>query len=756
MENNKDSIFIKEKKRCDYTIKYVNKTLNNYIQNKIVLDENLESTFKRLSSDSSQDYVDILAKVGIQKNMDIKIKELYKAKTKPYFARIDFSEYGKNNCENHYIGKLSLMRDEDQEVIIVDWRAPVANLYYEERLGEVNYNCPEGNIKGELRLKRQIIINEGKLESVFDIDITTNDDFLQQHLGANSNDRLKEIVSTIQTEQNKIIRADMWKPLIVQGAAGSGKTTIALHRIAYLIYTYDKKFEPENFMILAPTKFFLNYISEILPDLGVDKVKQTTFEDISMGLLRKKFKIKDPNEKLSNYINSSSSLSKQSNLYLEISNFKSSFRFKQTIDLYLKEIEDNFIPKEDFKLANNIILTYEYINNLFLTEYKRLSFVERISEIKKHLNINLKKIKNSLIEKLELKYTLKVNKIKDENKIDDNVRSRIRYLIEEKETKLSQIEKLSKTNIKNYTNKIKPLKPWEYYKKVLIRTDIIEKIISNEDFIKSFVNNSSSFNIKKEIDIEDIAPILYIKYKIYGIEDKIPVKHIVIDEAQDFSVFQFYILKNIIKDSSFTILGDICQGIYSYRGTSDWQNIKDNVFGTKKCEIMYLEQCYRTTVEIMNVANGVIKNLKNEDFKLAKPVIRHGENVKYIKADSINKTVKSITRNIQSSLEKDYKLIAIICKTLEECEKFYILLKNYFDNIYILTGKEEEYFGGIVIIPVYLAKGLEFDIVFISNANFDVYRPDENLEIKLLYVAITRAMHELYIYYNDNLTNLLT
>jgi DNA helicase-2/ATP-dependent DNA helicase PcrA len=188
---------------------------------------------------------------------------------------------------------MCLTRDEDQKLIIVDWRAPIANMYYESRLGDASYQCPDGKISGTLSLKRQFSIEKGRLEEIFDIDITTNDQFLQSYLGASADNRLKDIVSTIQAEQNRVIRANMERPLIVQGVAGSGKTTIALHRIAYLIYNYGKSFVPENFMIIAPNRLFLNYISEVLPELGVERVKQTTFEDFAREVIHEKYQIKD-------------------------------------------------------------------------------------------------------------------------------------------------------------------------------------------------------------------------------------------------------------------------------------------------------------------------------------------------------------------------------------------------------------------------------------------------------------------------------
>jgi DNA helicase-2/ATP-dependent DNA helicase PcrA len=304
------------------------------------------------------------------------------ARSKPYFARVDFKEKEKDSSEKFYIGKMALIREEDQELIIIDWRAPVANLYYEERLGDAHYYSPEGNMEGQLLLKRQFSINEGKLEEMFDIDITTNDEFLQASLGANADNRLKEIVSTIQAEQNRVIRADMWKPLIVQGAAGGGKTTIALHRIAYLIYTMQKNFKPENFMIIAPSKLFLNYISEVLPELGVEKTKQTTYEEFAFNVIGQKFKVNDSNQKLIQFVEINKTAAEQSynELLKKQSELKCSMAFKEIIDKYIETIENDFIPKENFTLAGRTILSYEEIDRLFIKEYRKHPIIKRIDE----------------------------------------------------------------------------------------------------------------------------------------------------------------------------------------------------------------------------------------------------------------------------------------------------------------------------------------------------------------------------------------
>lgn len=257
-----------------------------------------EAEIENALSGANMNYdLENIASAKVLESQIKKLSDIKNIKDKPYFARMDFKENTKK-LEKFYIGKISILDNKTSYPIIVDWRAPIANLYYEGKIGKGEYEALGEKVEGEILLKRQYIIENGKLKKYVNINVTGNDELLGNALEEKADDRLKNIVATIQDEQNKIIRADISSPLIVQGVAGSGKTTIALHRIAYLIYNYEKEFKPEEFMIIAPTKFFLNYISNILPDLGVNDVKQCTFEDFAYDVIGKKLKISDNNEKL--------------------------------------------------------------------------------------------------------------------------------------------------------------------------------------------------------------------------------------------------------------------------------------------------------------------------------------------------------------------------------------------------------------------------------------------------------------------------
>lgn len=644
------------------------------------------------------------------------------------------------------------------EQVVIDWRAPIADLYYEGRLGEAEYNCPAGKIHGEIKLKRQYFFKNGDLQDVMDIDITTNDEMLQPFLSANSDTRLKNIISTIQAEQNKIIRADMWQPLVVQGVAGSGKTTIALHRIAYLIYNYDKNFFPEEFLIIAPNKFFLNYISNVLPDLGVDRVGQSTYEEIAFDVIGSEFEIEEPNNKLARIIdnNKSEKEKKMCEIIIESSKYKSSIRFKNLLDEYLYEVEKRFVPEDDFKVGKYVFMKREDIEHLFYREYSNLPFCRRMEEISKHLKSAVTMRSGQILKDIEEERDYKIAKIKMDEPNEQIRLSLIRDAYKEAENLSKEVTKNVKKNVQKYmssTNKV--LEPIKYYKEFMdVYIDTLAKGRISDEEIKYIKTSFADAQRKGKIEMEDLAPLMYIKYMVHGIKTKFELKHIVIDEAQDFSEFQFYIFKKIVKSNSLTILGDLAQGIYFYRGTNNWQKTMSIVFGDGiDPTYLTLKKTYRTTEEIMNVANKVISHIMDKlNCPPGEPVMKNGAPVIVKHFENEEKMVEQIKERLKEYKEKGFSNIALICKTVEDCIKLKEQLQD--EEIHIISSKDSEYAGGINIVPSYLSKGLEFDAVIITNADVHNYT-DSEVDTKLLYVCITRAMNTLEIYHIDELTKLL-
>lgn len=681
-----------------------------------------------------------------------KLKELQKMKQKPYFARLDFKEKNEQE-EKLYIGKLSLIDNDTHKPIIIDWRAPIANLYYDGRIGKAEYKCLNEVIEGDILLKRQFIIENGKLEKYSDIDLTTNDELLQEALGQNADSRLKNIVSTIQGEQNKIIRANMFKPLIVQGVAGSGKTTIALHRIAYLIYNYEKEFNPDEFMIIAPNRFFLNYISEILPDLGVENVKQYTFEDFAYEVIGEKLKITDENEKLVQIVNDKNCKNKE--ILINESKFKSSINFKKIIDTFLMELEESFLPVEDFCIENHTIMKYDIIQNLFKNKYSKNNFVERILKIKTDLIFSIKKESQMIIEKIKNERTKKIENLYNRNLDENEIRTERIKIFEEKEKILKILETKPEKLVDKYIKSIKRKKGIDYYYDFM--KNYIPKIEIDEELKAYIVNNTLSNLKKKNITYEDLAPIIYLEYKINGSKISGKLSHIVIDEAQDYGEFQFDVLKTVLNSTSMTILGDLSQGIHYYRGIENWNRFMEVEFKDENVEFRVLSKTYRTTKEIMNLANSVISKLpeyEKESIVLGEPVIDVKNCINICKCENKIEIINNIKQRINEYKNAKYKSIAIIGKSKEECEYIYKELNKTSKDVNLIKDKDAEYNAGISIVPSYLAKGLEFDCVIIFNANEENYKLN-SLDIKILYVVITRAMSKLDIFFTNTKSKLL-
>ena len=746
--NLKEDEYLREKQKLKKTKEYIEREVKES-------EERLERGFDDYDFD---DYADDYMKAALKDRFTQRIKTLKMIKPKPYFARVDFVENGSEKRDAFYLGKTFITDHETLEQVVIDWRAPVADLYYEGRLGDAEYECPAGTIEGEIKLKRQYFFDgNGELENAMDIDITTNDEMLQPFLSANSDTRLKNIIATIQSEQNKIIRANMWRPLVVQGVAGSGKTTIALHRIAYLIYNYDKNFFPEEFLIIAPNKFFLNYISNVLPDLGVDRVQQLTYEEIAFDVIGKEYKIEDPNKKLSLLIdnNKTEKEKERDEIIIKASALKSSIRYKNIIDEYIYEIEKRFVPDQDFKICNYIFMKRDEILRLFCREYSNLALCRRIDEIKKHLYNSVTMASGKILREIEEDRQYKIKKIRFENENEEIQRAEIRTLYDETDKVIKAITKDAKKYVNDFFKENKVLEPLQYYREFLdyYFEDISKNRVPDEQ-IKYIKKSFANVQRVGKIEMEDIAPLMYLKYMIHGIKTKFELKHIVVDEAQDFSEFQFYIFKKIVKSNSLTILGDLSQGIYFYRGTTNWQKTMSIVFGEDTdLEYLTLKKTYRTTEEIMNAANHVISHMIEKlNCPLGEPVMKNGEPVTIKKFDTEEDMVKQIVSRLTEFENKNFKNVAIICKTVEDCEKMKKTIGR--DDVHIISDKDSEYNGGISVVPSYLSKGLEFDAVIITNADTFNYTKSE-VDTKLLYVCITRAMNTLDIYHVDELTELL-
>ncbi|HEU4962930.1 MAG TPA: RNA polymerase recycling motor HelD [Bacilli bacterium] len=732
------------------------KTYIDFVLHQGELDEadyrqQIKEAYLRLNSlDGSEGYIALLTSVQFFETTKQNIYQLQRVQSKPYFCRIDVKPENYDAVQPLYIGKASLFRPDTQEPIIVDWRSPIANVYYEGRIGEISYETETGTERGELFRKRQYTIERGELVDFQDIDITTRDELLQGSLGGSADSRLKDIVSTIQEEQNRVIRADMYRPMIVQGAAGSGKTTIALHRIAYLIYTYGDKFNSDQFMILAPHQLFLKYIADVLPELGVEAVNQSTYLDFVHGCLGKKLKLIDPNEKLFTFLEGTGPVEQLKFVSL----FKGSVTYKQLIDRYLDGLTEQMVPQQDCKLGKRMIATAADVDKMFRFDYARLPVYKRVEKIRKILQDRLKTMKKDLHESLVNTYDEKIDQAIYGIKDPEKRRAKVSHWMAKKEERLQELEKRAKTLVKDYMSAFPKQTLPAHYREFLQDEELLGTELSAEETL--FLQKHSLGLLEaKKMEIEDTAALLYLQHKLYGFKEAFKIRNLVIDEAQDYSVFQLIALQEVLGTEMFTILGDLSQGIHSYRGVQSWDEVMRTVFPSGTCNYLVLEQSYRTTVEIMNLANRVIVHSNTPGLVLAKPVVRHGEEPRQAVFAELDDLIEQVLADVERVRGEGYGSIAVIGKTMAECKRIKKLLDRHQTSltVHVLDEKEDYSGADLVIVPSYVVKGLEFDAVFILSLE-EMYTPEE-LDVKLLYVAMTRPLHRLFVYSMQGYTGLL-
>ena len=552
----------------------------------------------------------------------------------------------------------------------------------------------------------------------------SNDELLKPYLSVNADNKMKIIIASIQKEQNDIIRKPSDMNLIVQGVAGSGKTSVALHRIAYLIYLLGNKVSSDQFLILGPNDYFLNYVSSILPDLETSPVDQKTLIDYTSDYLEEKINLKDEFEQ--NDIVQSIEMMKK------IQAFKSSLEYRNLIGKFLNNYMNNQLVENDFVVNGECVFKKEYVMDILS------SFIDGVPNFNRAYLVLSTKLKDNLFEIYD-SIRKKNKQIYSKLPIDSEERKK---MINKSSELYNILKKDGCKLLKKYIKDIN-LNATKIYMKFILELGNLESTLTDKEILY-LQKYSLSYLQKKKICFEDIPALLYIKYKMT--KKKSDYKYIIIDEAQDYGMFHFAALKEINNYSNFAIYGDLAQSIYSYRSIDSWDDVNNLVFD-KKCEILNLRKSYRTTMEITENANKILEKI---NLNAATPVIRHGVDVSYAnEANNINYLISKIN---EFKL-KEYKTIAIICKEENEAKKLNkILQKNGINSRYI-SNKDSEYSGGIFVLTSSSSKGLEFDAVIIKDASKDIYMSESDVDMHLLYVASTRALHELEILYDNDITS---
>lgn len=625
-----------------------------------------------------------------------------------YFARVDFEEDGE--VTPAYLG-IATLKD-GNEFYIYDWRAPIASPFYDSEVGPASYKLPNGEmIEGKVTLKRQYKIENDQILEIFDTNTQVVDEVLSRLLTATGSTKMKNIVSTIQKEQNKIIRKQDVDILAVQGPAGSGKTSVALHRIAYLLYSDKENLSRNNMLILSPNDTFSNYISDVLPQMGEDNVFQTTFYEYVQSYL-KEFKTKNDMNKV------------YEELYLnEKTPFYNSIKFKFWPG-YISLIE-TFIESRKYKLFS--------IENDIVLDGINLAGAEFL---KRFVDNNLKNSDLSLYEQAKL--------------VNEKILSIAGVKLLGHEKTRAKLNKLLQTNLKKitaksvYTDLYSSLDNFTGLVQTVyneLGTPKADKLLLKE--LKEVFDYTKDGIEKGLLSYEDVMPYLYLKERMLGVVEQHGIRQVIIDEAQDYSLIQYKILSSVFKRAQITLVGDTNQSLMPFVNYNDYESIIklfQSGRASAKAETQYLSRTYRSTMEINNFASMVIgQNVLNSRAQLD----RHGEDVKVIKDDG-NKMIADAIE-----LKNKYNTVAIIYKTEKECKELQkkILKSEYKDNfIFMVDGENDFTTKKVMVMPLYIAKGLEFDAVMVPKVNEDNFNKTHK---KLFYVAVTRAMNELRIYYDD-------
>lgn len=648
----------------------------------------------------------------------------------PYFARMDFQEEGEETAEKYYIG-ISNLINEDFDFLIYDWRAPVSSMFYDYEIGEAYYKCPDGIINGKISMKRQYKIHDGEIEYMFDSNIKIDDEVLQDILSKSSDNKMKAIVTTIQREQNKAIRNEKYKNLIVQGPAGSGKTSVALHRIAYLLYKHRDTITAKNIVIFSPNNIFNDYISNVLPQLGEDNMLQTTFKEYMHDVLKDVAGKEDYCEVMENIFGDESEQAYP--IRVKSLRFKSSVEFVKLLRVYIEYLETMDRGFEDITLRGKTIISAEEMKELLYKDYVNLPLKRKLEKLKQRILYLLEPYERALV-----------------NKAMTEVEESGEYLEQDEIVKLSRA--LVSREIKAIVNEVEEKTKFDLmdcYKAFYEDIEVFLKM-ANIKYDNESIEEIKKYTLEnlegKKINYEDQIALLFIRSSVGGIPKTEEVKYVIIDEAQDYTPLQYEVFNQLFNKANKTILGDISQSINPYMNMGSYSNVVD-ILKPEDTSIINLTKSYRSTMEITKFSRRILSEEIHDEY-----VERMGECPKltgFISEEDIN---KRIVEKVKVYKEQGHNSIGIITKNAQEAKGVYNYLKDKL-NVKIIVSEDDEYENDILVIPAYLAKGLEFDVVMIYNASDLRYKDEEDR--LLLYTACTRALHVLEVFYMGKASSLI-
>jgi len=676
---------------------------------------------------------------------DRQLKLLERLRFSPYFGRIDFFEEGEEAAETVYLGVASLMDEQDENFLIYDWRAPISSLYYDYPPGPAHYQTPEGIIRGEMTVKRQFIIRASKIKGMFDTGVTIGDEMLQEVLGNNASTQMKSIVATIQREQNAIIRNERSKYVMVQGVAGSGKTSAAMQRVAYLLYRYRGTLKSENIMLFSPNPLFNSYVATVLPELGEENMQQSTFQEYLYSRLGKEFDVEDPFDQMEYLLSSQN----EPDYHTRINGirFKASMEFKKMIDEFVDKLASHGMIFKGLSFKGNIIISQREIHQYFYSFDHDISIPNRLQLVKEKLLRELKHAVKRERSKSWVEDEIQYLDKEDYQEAFKQLQAKKGYTdktfddFEWEQRLLSEM--ILKKHFKPLFTSVKKLKfidmPALY---IGLFTDEIQNDQLPENWSAICQQTAGKVN-NGYIPYEDATPYVYMQDLIKGRSSNTSIRHIFIDEAQDYTPIQFAFIQHLFPHSKMTMLGDFNQAIFSGETGSETV-LTDLLLEGEEVETFRLKKTYRSTREIVEFTKKLVEN--GDEIE---PFNRKGKipTVTMVEKSELNKRVLEKVFQLQ---EQGYQTIAIICRTADESVQTYRSLRQNVE-LHLIEKGTITFEKGVVVIPSYLAKGIEFDAVIL----YDSSQYKQERERKLFYTVCTRAMHQLDLFATEGISPLM-
>ena len=676
------------------------------------------------ASDGLDKLVDFLEYINVMKKQKRShgIIEQQKAKLNkmlrnPYFGRIDFRSTAQTDAKPYYIGTFSLITD-DNRVLVYDWRAPVSGMFYDNEIGAASFVTPRGVVEGELTRKRQYKIENGELAYSFDSSVKIDDEMLQQMLAGHADGKMRSIVTTIQREQNRAIRNESYKHLIVQGAAGSGKTSVALHRIAYLLFRHRDTITAENIIVFSPNPVFSDYISNVLPELGEANMLQTTFETFLSGALIAKGR-RERYYDLLDYIFSGQRQAGYS-ARMESLRLKSSPAFRDAIKAYTQALANGQVTFAPLICAGATIASSLELARLFSYDYASLPYLARFEKLRARMDYLLTNYETARAAQIAESITAA------EGFIDRGELRRRSRAIAKQESQPARERAHAMTDISAasvYTAFLGELANW------LPGADTAAC-----EAVSTYTRETLRAGL---LHYEDQIALLYLQGALGGTQKTARIRYVIVDEAQDYTPLQYECIRLFFAQASVTMLGDLDQSITPHLSLGGYETIAA-LFPPEETLLLRFTKSYRSTAEIIAFASAILDREAEIDT-----VGRHGEAPSIVSLESEDAVQHAILRDIRDLTANGYASIGILTETRAEAKALHHALKEHVP-VQALFGGEAAFPRGAVVLPAYLAKGLEFDAVILANAGEGHYHePSERL---LLYTAFTRALHVLRVY----------